>query len=88
MDARSDLLVYTNSPLERDLDVVGPPSVELSFSSSAVDTEITAKLVGVHHDTWVELELSCRKQAEFSGFWSAKEGEKTRIQVQSESWID
>lgn len=50
IEARADVLVYTSAPLERDLDVVGPLSVELFVSSSAVDTDITAKLVDVHHD--------------------------------------
>lgn len=50
IEARADVLVYTSAPLPRDLDVVGPLSVELFVSSSAVDTDITAKLVDVHLD--------------------------------------
>jgi putative CocE/NonD family hydrolase len=48
IEARADVLVCTSAPLERDLDVVGPLSVELFVASSAVDTDITAKLVDVH----------------------------------------
>jgi hypothetical protein len=47
VEARSDVLVYSTPPLEEDLEVTGPVSVELYASSSAVDTDFTAKLVDV-----------------------------------------
>jgi putative CocE/NonD family hydrolase len=42
------VLVYTSAPLERPLTVIGPVEAVLFVSSSAVDTDFTAKLVDVH----------------------------------------
>jgi uncharacterized protein len=39
-----DVLVYTTSPLEKELDLVGDVSVTLYAASSAVDTDFTARL--------------------------------------------
>ena len=47
VEARQDVLVYSTPPLEKDLEVTGPISVTLWASSSAVDTDFTAKLVDV-----------------------------------------
>ena len=41
------MLVYSTSPFQQDFEVTGPVSVELHASSSAVDTDFTAKLVDV-----------------------------------------
>ncbi len=48
VEAREDVLVYTSQPLEKELEVVGPLKVVLYASSSAKDTDFTAKLVDVH----------------------------------------
>ena len=45
---RPDVLVYTTEPLEEDVEVTGPVSLVLYASSSAPDTDFTAKLVDVH----------------------------------------
>jgi putative CocE/NonD family hydrolase len=45
LSARTDVLVFATLPLERDVEVVGPLVVKLWASSSAVDTDFTAKLV-------------------------------------------
>jgi len=45
-----DVLVYTTPPLDHDLEVTGPVRLELFVSSSAVDTDFTAKLVDVSPD--------------------------------------
>ena len=45
--ARSDVLVYTTELLTEDLEVTGPISLTLYASSSAPDTDFTAKLVDV-----------------------------------------
>ena len=45
--AREDVLVYSTAPLEQDLEVTGPVKVILYASSSARDTDFTAKLVDV-----------------------------------------
>jgi putative CocE/NonD family hydrolase len=47
---RDDVLVYTSSPLEKGLEVTGPLELVLHVSSSAVDTDFTAKLVDVYPD--------------------------------------
>ena len=47
---RNDVLVYTTPVLHDDMEVTGPISVELYASSSAVDTDLTAKLVDVRPD--------------------------------------
>jgi putative CocE/NonD family hydrolase len=47
---RPDILVYTTAPLEEDVEVTGPVSVELWASSSAADTDFTAKLIDVFPD--------------------------------------
>ena len=46
-EARSDVLVFNTPAFTRDFEVTGPVSVELYASSSAVDTDFTAKLVDV-----------------------------------------
>ena len=46
--ARADVLVFMTSPLAADTEVTGPISVRLWASSSAVDTDFTAKLIDVH----------------------------------------
>jgi putative CocE/NonD family hydrolase len=50
VEQRPDVLVYTTSPLVTDTEVTGPISVTLYASSSAPDTDWTAKLVDVHPD--------------------------------------
>jgi putative CocE/NonD family hydrolase len=48
VEQRKDVLVYSTPVLERDLEVTGPVTAELWVSSSAKDTDFTAKLV----DLW------------------------------------
>jgi putative CocE/NonD family hydrolase len=50
VETRHDVLVYTGAPLERGLEVTGPIEVTLFVSSTARDTDFTAKLVDVHPD--------------------------------------
>ena len=47
VERRGDVLVYTSAPLKRDLEVTGPVQVRLWVSTSARDTDFTAKLVDV-----------------------------------------
>jgi len=47
---RDDVLVYSTPPLDRDLEVTGPVRFDFFASSSAVDTDFTAKLVDVAPD--------------------------------------
>src|SRR5450631_610796 len=50
LEERNDVLVYSTPPLDHDLEVTGPVRLELFVSSSAVDTDFTAKLVDVYPD--------------------------------------
>ena len=47
VESRSDVLVYSTPPLEQDMEVTGPVTLDLFAKSSAVDTDFTAKLVDV-----------------------------------------
>jgi len=53
VENRADVLVYSTTPLDLDTELTGPVTVELYASSSAVDTDFTAKLVDVHPDGFV-----------------------------------
>lgn len=46
--ARPDVLVWQTEPLDRDVEVTGPVTVTLYVSSTAPDTDVTAKLIDVH----------------------------------------
>ncbi len=50
VELRDDVLVYTSAPLETDVAVIGPVEVRLWATSSAPDTDFTAKLVDIHLD--------------------------------------
>jgi uncharacterized protein len=50
VERRPDVLVYTGEALERPLIVAGDVHVDLYASSTAPDTDFTAKLVDVHPD--------------------------------------
>ena len=50
VEARSDVLVYTSAPLERDMEVTGPVVAKLYASTDGPDTDFTAKLVDVSPD--------------------------------------
>ena len=47
VESRPDVLVYSTPPLEEDLEVTGPVTLDLFAKSSAADTDFTAKLVDV-----------------------------------------
>lgn len=46
--SRSDVVVFQTEPLAEDTTVIGPVTVHLFASSTAVDTDFTAKLVDVY----------------------------------------
>lgn len=48
LSARNDVLVFQTDPLEQDLEVTGEITVHLWVSSSAPDTDFTAKLIDVY----------------------------------------
>jgi uncharacterized protein len=47
VEARRDVLVYTSTPANEDLEITGPLIVKLFAASTATDTDFTAKLVDV-----------------------------------------
>lgn len=47
VESRPDVLVYSTPPLDRDLEVTGPVTLDLYAKSSAVDTDFTGKLIDV-----------------------------------------
>jgi putative CocE/NonD family hydrolase len=50
VEGRQDVLVYTTTVLNQDTEVTGPVSLILYVSTTAPNTEFTAKLVDVHPD--------------------------------------
>jgi len=54
VEARTDVLVYSTPVLSQDLEITGPVTAELFASSSAVDTDFTAKLVDVWPDGFAQ----------------------------------
>lgn len=50
VEIRNDVLVYSTSPLEQDVEVTGMVKMSLFASSSAEDTDFTAKLIDVYPD--------------------------------------
>jgi putative CocE/NonD family hydrolase len=50
VEDRKDVLVYSTPPLERGIEVTGPIQAVLHVSSTARDTDFTAKLVDVYPD--------------------------------------
>jgi uncharacterized protein len=50
VEQRADVLVYSTEPLTKDTEVTGPISVVLQVTTSAPNTDFTAKLVDVHPD--------------------------------------
>ena len=54
LENRSDVLVYSSEPLAEDVEVIGPVRLELFASSSAPDTDFTAKLVDVHPEGYAQ----------------------------------
>jgi putative CocE/NonD family hydrolase len=47
VESRLDVLIYSTPAMESDMEVTGPVTLDLYASSSAVDTDFTAKLVDV-----------------------------------------
>jgi putative CocE/NonD family hydrolase len=54
-EQRPDVLVYSTSPLEKDLEVTGEIALELYAATTAVDTDYTAMLVDVDPSGYARL---------------------------------
>lgn len=65
LELRDDVLVYTGEPLSHDRAVIGPVTVKLWATSSAPDTDFTAKLVDVHPDGFAQDVLNRVVRARF-----------------------
>ncbi|MBA7565954.1 Cocaine esterase [subsurface metagenome] len=50
VEARKDVLVYSTGVLKENIEVTGPVKIVLYASSSAINTDFTAKLVDVYPD--------------------------------------
>ncbi len=50
LEKREDVLIFTSEPLKEEMEITGPISVTLYASTSAKDTDFTAKLVSVERD--------------------------------------
>jgi putative CocE/NonD family hydrolase len=55
VEKRTDVLVYTTSELEEDIEITGPITVTLYAASSARDTDFTATLVDVFPDGYAHM---------------------------------
>ena len=65
VERRGDVLVYTSAPLAADMAVIGPVKVVLWATSTARDTDFTAKLVDVHPDGFAQNVLNRVVRASF-----------------------
>jgi putative CocE/NonD family hydrolase len=54
VEKRNDVLVYTSTVLTEPVEVTGPIQMKLYASTSAKDTDWTAKLVDVHPDGYAQ----------------------------------
>ncbi len=55
VEQRSDVLVYTSEPLEKDTDIIGPIKAIIYASTEGVSTDFTAKLCEVRNDGYVRI---------------------------------
>lgn len=54
LETRADVLIYSTPPLDQDLEVIGPITLDLYASSSAPDTDFVAKLIDVWPDGFAQ----------------------------------
>jgi putative CocE/NonD family hydrolase len=73
VEARSDVLAYSSPALENDVEVTGPVSLDLFASSTAADTDFTAKLVDVWPDGFAQNLTEGILRARFRNSTSAAE---------------
>lgn len=50
IEGRSDVLVFSSAPLEKDTEVTGPITVKLYAATSTRDTDFVCRLIDVHPD--------------------------------------
>jgi len=54
VEVREDVLVYASEPVDEPIEITGPVGLRLFASSSAPDTDFTAKLVNVRPDGYAQ----------------------------------
>lgn len=54
VEKRDDVLVYSTPPVEKDVEVTGPVTLDLFAKTTAADTDFTAKLVDVWPDGFAQ----------------------------------
>jgi len=54
VETRGDVLVYTTSPLDAPLELIGPVRLRAFVSTTAADTDVMAKLLDVHPNGFVQ----------------------------------
>jgi putative CocE/NonD family hydrolase len=54
IESRGDVLVFTSDPLPEPLEIIGPVKVIVHVSTSAADTDITARLLDVHPGSFAQ----------------------------------
>lgn len=89
--ARRDVVSFQTQPLEEAVSIAGPVELSLDFSSSAPDTDITAKLIDVYpgSEAWpagyamniTDGMLRCRFRESFEYQVLMKSGQKYRMTV-------
>ena len=70
---RPDVLVYTSEVLESDVEVTGPVKLVLYASSSARDTDFSAKLVDVFPDEYAMNVAQGIQRARYRDSWESPE---------------
>ena len=82
---RSDMLVYSSPALDQGIEITGPLQVVLYVSSSARDTDFTAKLVDVYPDNTAfnvqEGILRARYREGFDKMVWMKSGEVYKVKI-------
>jgi putative CocE/NonD family hydrolase len=84
LEARADVLTYTSEPLEADLDVIGPVTVELHARSSLDYFDLFARVCDVH-PSGLSLNV-CDALARVAPAGSAEQGADGVIRVSFELW--
>ncbi len=86
LESRPDVLIFSSQALSEPLEITGPVSVLLSVSSSALDTDWTAKLCDVYPDGRSMMMLDGLRRARFrQGFEEAvllEPGQPVEVEIE------
>ncbi len=73
LNGRPDVLVFQTEPLAEPVEVTGPTAVRLWVSSSAVDTDFTAKLIDLYPDGYAMLLVDSIRRMRFRNGYEREE---------------